>query len=151
MGNAVPRPIRRAVYVSCLDASFARTGACVGIVDRPDSVTWHDLVDKKDRILRGTSKKAQAIARTVQTKSFEELDRRIRQEILAIDGATVLSHTGEILAVGAILKIPAGSAGGGRLAAAKALAEFGIGIKVSQDGSITGFRSGHDEPAFRLM
>ena len=44
-------------------------------------------------------------------------DRRLRQELAAIDGATVLSFEGDVLAVGAIVKIPGGSAGGGRLAA----------------------------------
>lgn len=80
-----------------------------------------------------------------------KMDRRLRQELMAIDGATVLSHDGELLAVGAILKIPGGSTGGGRLAAAKALGKLGLGIKVSQDGGITGFRLGQSEPAFSLM
>ena len=67
-------------------------------------------------------------------------DRRLRQEILAIDGATILDHNGQILAAGAILKVPGGSSGGGRRAAAVALAALGVGIKVSADGGIEGFR-----------
>jgi hypothetical protein len=72
-------------------------------------------------------------------------------ELVAIDGATVLSHRGELLAVGAILKIPGGSESGGRLAAAKAISAKGLGIKVSQDGGITGYRLGRSKPAFQVM
>ena len=52
---------------------------------------------------------------------------------------------------GAILKIPGGSTSGGRLAAAKTLKDLGLGIKVSQDGGITGYRVGRNEPAFQVM
>jgi len=79
------------------------------------------------------------------------LDRRLRQELVAIDGATLIDHKGTILAVGAILKIAGGSTGGGRLAAAKALSKLGVGIKVSQDGGITGFHDGNAEPKFIVM
>jgi hypothetical protein len=87
----------------------------------------------------------------VHGRKFHELDRRLRQELVAIDGATVLSHEGDLLAVGAILKIEGGSASGGRLAAAKTLSSLGVGIKVSQDGGITGYRLNQDAPAFQIM
>jgi hypothetical protein len=151
MGTGIAHRVRGAVYVSSLDASFARTGACVGIVDKAGLASWHNLVNKDDRVLGGVSKKAEAIRRITRGKTFQQLDRRIRQEMLAIDGATLLSDQGKLLAVGAILKISAGSTGGGRLAAAKALAQYGIGIKVSQDGGIIGFRRDRELPAFRLM
>jgi DNA integrity scanning protein DisA with diadenylate cyclase activity len=82
---------------------------------------------------------------------FYALDRRLRQELVAIDGATVLDSEGRILAVGAILKIDGGSSGGGRLAAAKELSKLGLGIKVSQDGGIRGFHDGNKEEAFIVM
>jgi hypothetical protein len=86
---------------------------------------------------------------------FQELDRRFRQELLAIDGATLIGHDGTVLAVGAILKIEGGSTGGGRLAAAQTLSQYGLGIKVSQDGPIQGFRSEPgvlpSEPVFSVM
>ena len=56
------------------------------------------------------------------------------------DGAVVIDYDGKILAVGAIIKIEAGSSGGGRLAAAKTLSNYGISIKISNDGSIQGFK-----------
>ena len=84
-------------------------------------------------------------------KTFQDLDRRLRQELVAIDGATLVDHKGTILAVGAILRIDGGSAGGGRLAAAIALSKLGVGIKVSQDGGIAGFHDGSDHPKFSVM
>ena len=73
-------------------------------------------------------------------KQFQSLDRRLRQELLAMDGAVVLSHTGDVLTAGAIVNVPGGSTGGGRRAAAKRLSKLGLGIKISADGPIIGFR-----------
>ena len=53
-----------------------------------------------------------------------------------MDGATVLDRNGVILAAGAIVKVPGGSVGGGRLAATRALASYGAALKISQDGPI---------------
>jgi hypothetical protein len=141
MSGPKDETLRKAVYESLLDASFSRTGACVGLVLHDAGHTWRDLVDQGDRIRAGNTVKTRALAKSINGQRFSELDRRLRAELLAIDGATVLSHLGEVLAVGAILKIPGGSTGGGRLAAARALSTYGIGIKVSQDGGIQGFDS----------
>lgn len=149
MGRQIDRVLRREVYKTCLDASFARTGACIGVVDALHSMEWLRTVNAEDHLRTSASVKAKAIRTMVNNQAFVKLDRRLRQELVAIDGATVLSHKGELLAVGAILKIPAGSQGGGRLAAAKVLGNLGLGIKVSQDGSIIGFRATKDEAAFR--
>jgi DNA integrity scanning protein DisA with diadenylate cyclase activity len=71
---------------------------------------------------------------------FYKLDRRIRQDLLAIDGALILDHRGNIIAFGEILEVGAGSEGGGRTLAAKTLSDYGLGIKVSADGPITAYR-----------
>jgi DNA integrity scanning protein DisA with diadenylate cyclase activity len=150
----VPRDIqlRTAIYETCLDASFARTGACIGVVSRENAGEWRDLVvQEADHLAKNSSAKARALNAVIRGKAFEKLDRRTRQELAAIDGAIVLSHTGGIHAVGAILKIEGGSTGGGRLAAAKALGRLGLGVKVSQDGGITGFRGRKTNPVFRVM
>jgi hypothetical protein len=150
----VPRDLalRRAIYETCLDASFARTGACIGVVSREHSNEWQSLVvQEADHLTANTSDKAKALNAVTKGRSFGTLDRRVRQEIAAIDGALVLSHTGTIHAVGAILRIEGGSTGGGRLAAAKALGRLGLGVKVSQDGGITGFRGRRTNPVFRVM
>ena len=58
---------------------------------------------------------------------------------MALDGATVLNHKGDIVAVGAIISVPSGSEGGGRRAAAKEGSKLGLGIKISEDGGMAAF------------
>ena len=83
--------------------------------------------------------KARAIKNIIAGKKLYELDRKLLENLVGIDGATVIDFDGTIIAVGAILKIEAGSLGGGRLAATKSMAKYGVGIKVSQDGIMQGF------------
>jgi len=71
---------------------------------------------------------------------FQELDRRLRQELLAMDGAMVLDHLGNIVAAGAIISVSAGSEGGGRTAAAKKGSSLGLGVKISEDGGISVYK-----------
>ena len=84
--------------------------------------------------------KSAALIKLIRGRKFQELDRKFRQEIIAIDGATIIDYDGTIIAAGAIIKIEAGSTGGGRLAAAKTLSNYGIAIKISNDGSMQGFK-----------
>lgn len=84
--------------------------------------------------------KSATIRQLVKGRKFQELDRKFRQDLLAMDGATVIGYDGTIVAVGAIIKIEAGSSGGGRLAAAKTLSNYGVSIKISNDGSMQGFK-----------
>lgn len=86
------------------------------------------------------SAKSAALIKLIRGRKFQELDRKFRQEIIAIDGATIIDYDGTIIAAGAIIKIEAGSTGGGRLAAAKTLSNYGISIKISNDGSMQGFK-----------
>jgi hypothetical protein len=143
--------VRQAVYESCLDASFGSGGACIGVVTKERAAQYEAVVTQADRLGSGASLKARALDLLIAGRRFPELDRRLRLELLSIDGALVLDHRGKVLAVGAIIKIPGGSTGGGRLAAARVLASLGLGIKVSQDGSVTCFQGEVDEPVFSLM
>ena len=141
MGGPRNPDLKRAVYASCLDAPFAGTGACIGILNADSTARLKEIApESADHILSQRSAKARLLQRAINYQPFQALDRRLRQEILAIDGATILDHNGQILAAGAILKVPGGSSGGGRRAAAVALAGFGMGIEVSADGGIEGFR-----------
>jgi hypothetical protein len=144
--------VRRAVYETCMDASFARTGACIGVVLSRNRKQWKNIaVSSNDYLESPSSIKSRTIARAVGGHAFHHLDRKLRQELVAIDGATLLDHNGVVLAVGAILHIPGGSSDGGRRAAALELSKLGLGIKVSQDGGIVGFHDGCQEPKFRIM
>lgn len=151
MGGPDNKDLRRAIYATCLDASFARTGACIGIVTSGHTKKWPEFAVLKDDHIGGVSTKAKTLTAMVAGRKFQELDRRLRQELVAIDGATLVDRTGALLAVGAILKIPGGSTGGGRLAAAKALGKLGVGIKVSQDGGIKGYHADNTESKFTVM
>jgi hypothetical protein len=151
MGRQGKPEVKTAVYETCLDASFARTGACIGIIKRDCLTGWQKIIAGKDLLKPATSVKTKSLRKIVSNKRFQSLDRRLRQELVAVDGATVLDYEGKILSIGAILKIPGGSISGGRLAAAKRLSLFGLGIKVSQDGAISGFHDGKDKPTFSIM
>lgn len=83
--------------------------------------------------------KAQSIRKIINGRPFHDLSRKLRQELVSMDGAVVVDSEGIIVAVGAIVKIEAGSEGGGRLAAATTLAKYGTAIKISQDGIIKAF------------
>lgn len=143
--------LRTAIYESALDVSFARTGACIGAASVANVRSWKTVATAaSDYLATSTSVKAEALRRVVGGKLFQDLDRRTRQELLAIDGATILGPDGEILAVGTILKV-GGSAGGGREAAAIAVSKLGLGVKVSQDGRISGYHGGQSAPVLAVM
>ncbi len=156
MKGCQDQEVRRAIYASCLDASFARTGACVGIVSSGNMSRLKNIVPKDaDHVGNQQSEKASFLRTVIGNGPIHNLDRRLRLELLSIDGATVVDYKGNIMAVGAILNIPGGSSGGGRLAAAIALSEYGTGIKVSQDGGIRGYyrcaNQAEATPAFLVM
>jgi hypothetical protein len=46
MGRPSDQDVRRAVYESCLDASFARTGACIGVVTSGHAGEWRATAPK---------------------------------------------------------------------------------------------------------
>lgn len=84
--------------------------------------------------------KSATLKQLIKGRKFQELDRKFRQDIIAMDGATIISYDGTIIAVGAIIKIEAGSSEGGRLAAAKTLSNYGFAIKISNDGTMQGYK-----------
>ena len=97
----------------------------------------NEIVSQSDMLAHDASSKAALLRSALPSLNFAQIPRKLRAELLSIDGATLIFDDGSIFAVGAILKIPGGSSSGGRKAAAMTLAEHGIGIKVSNDGHIT--------------
>lgn len=136
VGNA---SLRRAVYESCLDVSFARTGGCVAVLTKSGHSKVGGVLADKDLIANNQQTRTKLLACAVR-KKFQQLDRRFRQELLSMDGATVLKRTGEVVTAGSIVRVPSGSKGGGRRAAALKLSTLGLAIKISADGPLTGFR-----------
>jgi hypothetical protein len=132
--------LRRAVYESCLDVSFARTGGCVAVLTSNVRSKLARVLAGRDLIQRSELTRTKLLGRAINNRAFQNLDRRFRQELLSMDGATVLTRKGKVLTAGAIVRVPSGSAGGGRRAAALQLSRLGLAIKISADGPITGFR-----------
>lgn len=134
--------LRKAVYQTCLDVSFAKTGGGIALIKRTrlDALKQADIVNSKDYL--GASNVKGKCLQTIIGKPFYNLDRHLRQDIVAMDGATILDYKGNVVAAGAIVKVDAGSDGGGRLAAAKTLSSYGLAIKISSDGGIRGFAPG---------
>ncbi|MBO5394749.1 MAG: hypothetical protein J6A28_02460 [Clostridia bacterium] len=178
-GSYSLKDIRRSIYYTALDTSYAYSGGCIVYLNKDTAeqalthINAHDIIDekyfemKKNQELETAGKlyglkslasveamynvpyitflkeqncvKAQSLRKIIHGKTFHELSRRLRQELVSMDGATVVDSDGTIIAVGAIIKIEAGSEGGGRLAAATTLSKYGAAIKISQDGIIKAF------------
>ena len=157
--NLKSREQAEIIYQAIVDVSYSRGGACIGIindselppplmetikagllsVDQPSG----KLLALKTMISTGTEQH-------VRPKSFFELERALRRELLELDGAMVLSNNGDIHVIGTIIKLEgSGSDGGGRTAAAKQLSEYGLAIKVSQDGYVQIFKN--REPILEIM
>ena len=99
--------------------------------------------EKKKRLL-----KRKVVDALVDQKGFLEIDRKLRAELIAMDGACILDLKGRVCAVGAIIQNDSGSSGGGRSAAAKKLSNYGLAIKISTDGYIELFIEG--EPVYAV-
>jgi hypothetical protein len=146
----------RAIYASCLDVSFARSGGCIGLLTTRDTPQFRrdQIVSVDDRIETSKKLKPKAAAQIVAGRVFSDLPRHVRKELLGLDGALVLVPNGRIVAAGAILKLATLNLGnqGGRSAAAKTLSRYGLGIKISADGVISGFKKefGDAEPCFKV-
>ena len=80
--------------------------------------------------------KRKVIKKLVNNKSFITMNRKLRSELISLDGACILDKDGNICAFGAIIQNDSGSSGGGRGAAAKKLSNNGFAIKISTDGYI---------------
>ena len=92
------------------------------------NITYEEYVEKYEK------SKTSALKRVIGGRKFHELSRKLREELASIDGATIVDHDGTVVACGAIVRIEAGSRGGGRLAATSTLAKYGVAVKISQDG-----------------
>jgi hypothetical protein len=99
--------LRNAIYESTLDVSFARCGGCIGFVQKSmvRDLQKSTVIKDSDLLVNGNAFKTQMLRELVSGALFQNIDRRVRQEILGIDGATVIDWKGRILATGAILNL----------------------------------------------
>jgi hypothetical protein len=106
--HTFPTAVAKAVYESSLDVSFSRTGGGIGILRKEEeAVADRDKIISPDDRVGSASTKGRFLATIIQGKKFQELDRRLRQDIVAIDGSTILRYDGTIIAAGAIVKVGA--------------------------------------------
>ena len=94
-----------------------------------------------------TSSIADKLRSTILGKNITELSKQSRAlGILASDGLTTIGRDGRIIGTGEIVDLatPAQNslAGGGRTQAAISASQFGISVKVSEDGPVSVFRKG---------
>lgn len=92
--------------------------------------------DERERDTKKRTLKRKVIRNLVQGQNFTLLDRKLRSELIALDGACILDLDGNIYSFGAIIQNDSGSTGGARAAAAKKLSQYGMAVKVSTDGYI---------------
>lgn len=155
--------IQRLLYGTCLDVSFGYTGGCLAIIhDSIDDAQlcldlhqsdYFNCVDdsviekddwfptclnwsKDDYKNQEKYERLVTLRKIVKNNNFYMLTRKIRQELLGIDGATIIRKNGQILGIGVVVKQSTGSSHGAREAAARKLAQFGLAIKISSDGDV---------------
>ena len=136
------------IYQTIVDISYSRGGACIGVVNSdilPPELS--NMIEAGLLCKNHTDEKLIALKNLItknnRQNTFYSLDRHLRRELLELDGAMVFSKNGLIHAIGTIIKLDgSGSTGGGRTAAAIQLSQYGLSIKVSQDGYVQLFKNG---------
>ncbi|MDO5558511.1 MAG: hypothetical protein Q4F95_02825 [Oscillospiraceae bacterium] len=146
------------LYCTLLDVSFAHTGGCIAIILKEKENQLADTINERidlyetdtqdNKMLLSISEESKEKIEILsyllkypntRINSFFNIDKVLRKEILGLDGATVVSLDGSFYCAGSIVSVEAGSSGGGRTAAAKKLARYGVGIKISEDGYIEAY------------
>jgi len=138
------------IYLTCLDVAFARTGGCFAIcLDENikkikkdiNSFDLHRPFKHRKKGAKIDSKRYILEDIIVNKKTFDLLGRKARQELLGVDGATVMSTDWKFITTGAIIdnkitKSDEDLHGGARTKIAKKLSNYGVAIKISADGCI---------------
>lgn len=90
----------------------------------------------KEKEINKRLQKRTVLLSLIQEKKFTAMDRKLRSELIGLDGACILDFSGKVYSYGAIIQNDSGSTGGGRGAAAKKLSRYGLAVKISTDGYI---------------
>lgn len=159
--SAKMEKILESIFASVLDVSFSHAGGIIAVVGKswpgstcnkecdnePILAPCDDLlssaydVEENSEDIR-TLKRA-ILKRLIAGKTFDKLDRKLRSELLSLDGACIIGRNGKVQAFGAIIQNDSGSLGGGRGAAARKLSEYGMAVKISTDGYIELYLDGN--------
>jgi hypothetical protein len=149
--------LARKLFQTALDLADVREGALFVVLRRPlESIA--ELVAPGDRLdmeLLGEQSDPETPSRrhllhVLAGRTVTDLDPSLLDALATLDGAVVTDQTGQLLAVGAILRHPPatlpgtekGITEGARTTAAIAASRYGPVLKVSEDGMITFFDGG---------
>jgi hypothetical protein len=122
-----------------LDLAFSGQGGCLGVLQTGDPLSDAQALVNATMLFSSDNptNNVQFLSSIVGDDKFYNISRRMRLSICSLDGAVLLDSYGTVLAIGAILRTNGNSFhGGGRSAAAQMLAQYGMGIKISDDGFI---------------
>lgn len=108
------------------------------LIQKNDSLNDKRL--DKDELDKDINKKMlkRAMIKKMLNNNFQfvEISRKLRSELVSLDGACIINSNGFVYSFGVIIQNDSGSTGGGRGAAAKKLLSNGMAIKISTDGYI---------------
>lgn len=130
---------KRAVYLTALDLAFSGRGGCLGILQTTEPQRDVFRLVNENALFTSTNplSTTQLLSDMAGSGTFQEIPRRVRLGFCSLDGATLIDSQGTLLAAGALLRTSGNPLqGGGRSAAARTLAGYGYGIKISEDGFI---------------
>lgn len=144
------RGVAERLFQAALDVADARQGALFVVLRNP-AESLPQLVAPEDRLLEANtgnhgaarSERRELLSLLAATDVLS-LDLNVFEALSALDGATVFDRDGRVLAAGAILRHPPGSADGEKVEGARTTAaltagRFGPVLKVSEDGHISFF------------
>ncbi|MDE6661692.1 MAG: hypothetical protein K2J93_07700 [Anaeroplasmataceae bacterium] len=170
--NNISTKLINEIYYTMLDISFSHTGGLIAILKNDCFLNGSEqIVSKFDQLKEDISEenliniikeenkqlteneiKREAKKRVLKKKAiltllanknfFIKIERKLRSELAALDGACLIDKEGKLIAIGTIIQNDKGSSGGGRGAAAKKLSQNGLAIKISTDGYIEVFQEG---------
>ena len=168
--NSIKMKIRekiiKEVYASVLDVSFSHSGGIISIIDKIESISQSNkdsaqTLSDIDNLTLDENKlqsdnvdttqnndnnakmsKRYIIKKLYAGEDFIHIDRKLRSELIAMDGACIIGQDGTIYSFGAIIKNEIGSSHGGRGSACEKLSKNGIAVKISTDGYIEMYAAG---------
>lgn len=158
------------IFHTLIDVSYSHGGACIAIAssEPPDTdllrMTYPTLLDDYERKtvekscisssippLTDAEKETDPFRMKVlrhlvgHERSFLQLNRYLRRELIEMDGALILGSDGKVHAVASIVNTNGASVmSGARTTAAMRLSEYGLAIKVSQDGYMKFYEKGQE-------
>ena len=132
----------RLILNTALLLSMTGHGGILGVTSTPEGLTVVPDEDRYD-VAAGGSADPSAKAVVHRLLDVGTLSPRTLARLAAMDGATVVSASGQLIAYGSILSSPAGGGHGSREAAAAYLStECDVVLKISEDGPISLFLDG---------